>query len=58
MIGLLWKDLLVARKTILSYFVFMLLYCGMAVMGRFSIHFVTGFLSILVMMLPMTAIPQ
>lgn len=55
MTGLLWKDLLVARKTILSYFVFMLIYCGMAVMGMFNITFVTGFLSVLVMMLPMTA---
>lgn len=55
MIGLVWKDLLVARKTILSYFVFMLLYCGMAVMGMFNITFVTGFLSVMVMMLPMTA---
>lgn len=55
MIGLFWKDLLVARKTILSYFVFMLIYCGMAVMGMFNITFVTGFLSVMVMMLPMTA---
>lgn len=55
MIGLFWKDLLVARKTILSYFLFMLLYCGMALMGMFNITFVTGFLSVMVMMLPMTA---
>lgn len=55
MIGLVWKDLLVARKTILSYFVFMLFYCGMAVMGMFNITFVTGFLSVMVMMLPIGA---
>lgn len=55
MTGLLWKDLLVARKTILSYFLFMLIYCGMAAMGMFSITFVTGFLSVLVLTLPMTA---
>lgn len=55
MIGLFWKDLLVAKKTLRAYLLFLLLYLSMAVAGMFSITFVTSFLSVLVMLLPMSA---
>lgn len=55
MIGLLRKDILVARKTMRAYILFLLFYFGMAAAGMFSITFVTGFLSVLVMLLPMSA---
>lgn len=55
MIGLMKKDILVAQKTIRAYILFLLFYFGMAVMGMFSITFVTSFLSVLVMLLPMSA---
>ena len=55
MIGLVWKDLLVAKKTIRAYLLFLLFYFGMAAAGMFSITFVTSFLSVLVMLLPMSA---
>lgn len=55
MIGLVKKDLLVARKTMRAYFLFLLFYFGLAVMGMFNISFVATFACVLVMMMPMAA---
>lgn len=55
MIGLVIKDVLVAKKTMKSYLLFLLFYFGLAVMGVFNITFVTAFLNVLIMMLPMGA---
>ena len=55
MIGLVKKDMLVAQKTMRAYFLFLLFYFGLAVMGMFNISFVSTFACVLVMMMPMAA---
>lgn len=55
MTGLIVKDILVQRKTLRSYALFLLFYLGMAAVGLFSISFVTAFVQIIVMILPMSA---
>ena len=55
MIGLMFKDILVLRKTLRSYLLFLLFYVGMAAMGLFSVSFITAFVQIIVMVLPMSA---
>ena len=55
MIGLVKKDILVARKTMRAYALFLLFYFGLAVMGMFNISFVATFACVLVMMMPMAA---
>lgn len=55
MIGLMFKDILVLRKTLRSYLLFLLFYVGMAAMGLFSASFITAFVQIIVMVLPMSA---
>lgn len=55
MIGLCWKDFMVAKKSMRAYFLFLLFYFGLAVMGMFNISFVATFACVLVMMLPMAA---
>ena len=55
MSGLILKDILVARKTIRVYALFLVFYLGLSVMGAFALSFVSTFLNLLVMMLPMSA---
>ena len=55
MTGLMLKDILVLRKTLRSYVLFLLFYVGMAAVGLFAIPFITAFVQIIVMVLPMSA---
>lgn len=55
MTGLVWKDLLVARKTLKAYAMFLALYLAMAVMGAFDLSFVIAMINVMVMMLPIGA---
>lgn len=55
MIGLFWKDILVAKKSMRAYLLFLLFYFGLAVMGMFKITYVATFCCVLVMMLPIGA---
>ena len=55
MIGLVKKDMLVAKKTMRTYLLFLLFYFGLAVMGMFNISFVATFACVLVMMMPVAA---
>lgn len=55
MTGLFWKDMLVAKKSMRAYLLFLLFYFGMAVMGMFKIVYVATFCCVLVMMLPIGA---
>lgn len=53
--GLLLKDVLVLRKTLRFYVIFIGFYFAMALMGMFDISFVLSFLQIMLMMLPISA---
>ena len=55
MTGLVLKDFLVLRKALKSYVLFLLFYFILALVGLFSISFITAFVQILVMILPMSA---
>lgn len=55
MIGLILKDVLVLRKALRSYALFLFFYMGMAAVGLFSISFITAFMQVIVMILPMSA---
>ena len=55
MSGLIWKDLMVLRKTLKTYGLFFLFYFLMAAVGLFNISFVTAVLQLIVIMLPMSA---
>lgn len=55
MSGLIWKDVLVMRKTLKGYALFLALYMVMAVMGMFDVSMVTAMIEIIVMMLPIGA---
>lgn len=55
MTGLIVKDILVLRKALRSYALFLLFYVGLAAVGLFSISFVTAFVQVIVMILPMSA---
>ncbi|MGI5962888.1 MAG: ABC-2 transporter permease [Lawsonibacter sp.] len=55
MSGLILKDILVLRKTLRSYVFFLLFYLFMAILGLFSISFVTSFIQVIVMILPISA---
>lgn len=55
MIGLVLKDILVMRKTIRTYAMFLLFYLVMTVLGLFTISFTTAILQLIVMLLPMSA---
>lgn len=55
MIGLFRKDILVAKKSIRAYLLFLLFYFGLSVMGMFKITYVATFCCVLVMMLPIGA---
>lgn len=55
MTGLILKDILVMRKTIKTYAMFLLFYLVMTVLGLFTISFTTAILQLIVMLLPMSA---
>ncbi len=55
MTGLMIKDFLVLRKTLKSYLLIMVLYAALAAMGMFAISFVSAFISVMVMLLPISA---
>lgn len=55
MIGLVIKDILVMRKTIRTYAMFLIFYLVMTVLGLFTISFTTAILQLIVMLLPMSA---
>ena len=55
MTGLILKDILVLRKALRSYALFLFFYMGMAAVGLFSISFITAFMQVIVMILPMSA---
>lgn len=55
MIGLVLKDMLVMRKTIRTYAMFLLFYLVMTVLNLFTISFTTAILQLIVMLLPMSA---
>ena len=55
MSGLVWKDMLIMRKTIKAYCVILVFYLIMAAMGLFTLSFVTGIIEFIVMMVPYAA---
>ena len=55
MTGLILKDMLVLRKSLKTYVLFLAFYVIMAVVGMFSISFITAFVQVIVMMLPMSS---
>lgn len=55
MSGLVLKDMLVLRKSLKTYVLFLAFYVVMAVVGMFSISFITAFVQIIVMLLPMSS---
>ncbi len=55
MTGLILKDILVMRKTLKTYFLFLVFYAAMALFGVFPLNFVVGFIQVIVMMLPISA---
>ncbi len=55
MSGLILKDFLTARRALRSYFTIPIFYFVLTVMGMFDLTFVTVFMTLLVMLLPMGA---
>ena len=55
MTGLMWKDLLIMRKTLKSYALFLAFYGVLAVLGVFDLSFVTAMIQVIIMMLPISA---
>ena len=55
MTGLVWKDMLVSAKTAKSYGLIILFYLGLAFFDVFDISFVTAFVSVMLIMLPLVA---
>ncbi len=55
MMGLVLKDMLVMRKTIRTYALFLIFYLVMTLLGLFTISFTTAILQLIVMLLPMSA---
>ncbi|MGO5022810.1 ABC-2 transporter permease [Lawsonibacter sp. LCP25S3_G6] len=55
MIGLVLKDMLVMRKTIRTYAMFLAFYLVMTLLKLFTISFTTAILQLIVMLLPMSA---
>ena len=55
MTGLLLKDALVMRKTLKTYLLFLIFYAAMAAVGVFNLNFVTAFIQVIIMMLPISA---
>ena len=55
MTGLIWKDFMVSKRTVKAYLGIMIFYAAMTVMGMFSVTFVTAFISVILIMLPISA---
>lgn len=55
MTGLIIKDFLILRKTLKSYLLIICIYAALAALGMFSISFVAAFISVMVMILPISA---
>lgn len=55
MTGLVLKDFLVLRKALRTYVLFLIFYLILAIIGLFSISFITAFVQIIVMILPMSS---
>lgn len=55
MTGLVLKDFLVLRKALRTYVLFLILYLILAIFDLFSISFITAFVQIIVMILPMSS---
>lgn len=55
MTGLILKDILVMRKTLKTYLLFLVFYAAMALFGVFSLNFVVAFIQVIVIMLPISA---
>lgn len=55
MTGLIWKDLLVLRKTIRTYVLFLAFYALLAVFDIFPLSTVTAVTELIIMMLPLSA---
>ena len=55
MTGLIWKDFMVSKRTVKAYLGIMIFYAALTVMGMFSVTFVTAFVSVILIMLPISA---
>ena len=55
MTGLVLKDFLVLRKALRTYVLFLIFYLILAIVGLFYISFITAFVQIIVMILPMSS---
>lgn len=55
MIGLVKKDFLVLRKVLKSYIVILVIMMGLSAFGIYAMSFVTSFISVMVMMLPISS---
>ena len=55
MTGLIVKDLLVSKRSLKAYFGIMIFYAVLTFMGVFNISFVTAFVSVMLIMLPIGA---
>ena len=55
MIGLVWKDMLVMRRTLRAYALFLGFYLILAVMGAFDISIVTAMIQVILLMVPISA---
>ncbi len=55
MTGLIVKDFLILRKTFKSYLLIMVLYAALSALGMFNVSFVAAFISVVVMLLPISA---
>ena len=55
MTGLIWKDLLVLRRQLRTYLIFLVAYGALAVAGLFPLAAVTAVIQILLVMLPISA---
>lgn len=55
MSGLIWKDLLVMRKTIKFYVIMLGCYLALAVMGLMDLSIITAMMNVMIMMLPISA---
>ena len=53
MTGLIIKDLLILRKTLRTYLLFLIVYIGLAFSGVWSPGFVSGFVMVMIAVLPM-----
>lgn len=55
MTGLVLKDILVMRKTLKTYILFLIIYTLLAVMGIFDVSIITSMTQVIIMLLPITA---